>query len=206
LPDGGTGFWPLISMGAVMGGTMRSPFTGVIFVLELTHDMNVLLPLLVATTVAHAFTVLVMRRSILTEKLSRRGFHLSREYEVDPLEVLSVEEVMGSAATHALAREAALARAAESAASPLHDHDPDSADPDIAYTDETLRTVVYRMADRMAEKRCTELPVEERERPGQPVGVITLHDLLQARIRNLEEETVRERLLQVYPSTPKSVP
>ena len=161
--------------------------------------MNVLLPLLVATTVAHGFTVLVMRRSILTEKLSRRGFHLSREYEVDPLEVLSVEEVMGSAATHALAREAALVRAAESAASPQHDDDPDSAEPDIAYTDETLRTVVYRMA----EKRCTELPVEERERPGQPVGVVTLHDLLQARIRNLEEETVRERLLQVYPSTPK---
>ena len=43
---------------------------------------------------AHGFTVLVMKRSILTEKVARRGFHVSREYSVDPLELLSVEEVM----------------------------------------------------------------------------------------------------------------
>ena len=35
-------------MGAILGGTMRSPFTGIVFALELTHDINVLLPLLVA--------------------------------------------------------------------------------------------------------------------------------------------------------------
>src|SRR6185369_9166524 len=57
LPDEGTGFWPLVSMGAILGGTMRSPLTGVIFALELTHDVNMLLPLLVAVTLAHAFTV-----------------------------------------------------------------------------------------------------------------------------------------------------
>jgi CIC family chloride channel protein len=76
LPNEGIGFWPLVSMGAILGGTMRSPFTGVIFTLELTHDVNVLLPLLVAAVIAHAFTVLTLRRSILTEKVSRRGYHL----------------------------------------------------------------------------------------------------------------------------------
>ena len=35
-------------MGAILGGTMRSPLTGIVFALELTHDVNVLLPLLVA--------------------------------------------------------------------------------------------------------------------------------------------------------------
>jgi chloride channel protein, CIC family len=94
LPNEGLGFWPLVSMGAVLGGTMRSPFTGIIFVLELTHDLNVLLPLVLAVTIAHGFTVLTMRRSILTEKVSRRGYHLSREYAVDPLEILFVREVM----------------------------------------------------------------------------------------------------------------
>ena len=44
--------------------------------------------------VAHGFTVLVMKRSILTEKVSRRGFHFSREYAVDPLETIFVKEVM----------------------------------------------------------------------------------------------------------------
>jgi CBS domain-containing protein len=94
LPNLGAGFWPLVSMGAILGGTMRSPLTGVIFALELTHDINMLLPLLVAVTMAHAFTVLALKRSILTEKIARRGYHLSREYSIDPLEILFVREVM----------------------------------------------------------------------------------------------------------------
>jgi CBS domain-containing protein len=94
LPHVAAGFWPLISMGAILGGTMRSPFTGVIFALELTHDINALLPLTIAVFLAHGFTVLTLRRSILTEKVARRGYHLSREYAVDPLEVLFVREVM----------------------------------------------------------------------------------------------------------------
>src|SRR5947209_3606070 len=94
LPFEGAGFWPLVSMGAILGGTMRSPFTGVIFALELTHDVNMILPLLLAVVIAHGFTVLTLRRSILTEKVARRGYHLSREYAVDPLEILFVREVM----------------------------------------------------------------------------------------------------------------
>jgi len=93
LPFEGVGFWPLVSMGAILGGTMRSPLTGVVFALELTHDVNILLPLLLAVTMAHGFTVLVLRRSILTEKVSRRGFHLSREYAIDPLEIIFAREV-----------------------------------------------------------------------------------------------------------------
>jgi CBS domain-containing protein len=94
LPHLGLGFWPLLSMGAILGGTMRSPFTGIVFAIELTHDFNMLLPLLVACFIAHSFTVLTLKRSILTEKISRRGYHLSREYATDPLEILFVREVM----------------------------------------------------------------------------------------------------------------
>jgi CBS domain-containing protein len=94
LPHEGAGFWPLISMGAILGGTMRSPFTGVVFALELTHDFNALLPLLVANILAYTVSVLLLKRSILTEKVSRRGYHLSREYSVDPLEILFAREVM----------------------------------------------------------------------------------------------------------------
>src|SRR5271157_3667421 len=94
LPNEGAGFWPLISMGAILGGTMRSPFTSIVFAFELTHDANVFLPLLVGSVIAHGFTVLTLKRSILTEKVARRGYHLSREYAVDPLEILFVSEVM----------------------------------------------------------------------------------------------------------------
>jgi H+/Cl- antiporter ClcA len=94
LPNEGAGFWPLISMGAILGGTMRAPLTSIVFAFELTHDANVFLPLLVSSVIAHGFTVLTLKRSILTEKVARRGFHLSREYAVDPLEILFVREVM----------------------------------------------------------------------------------------------------------------
>jgi H+/Cl- antiporter ClcA len=94
FPHAGVGFWALVSMGAILGGTMRSPLTGIVFAVELTHDMNMFLPLVVAVTVAHGFTVLVLRRSILTEKVARRGFHVSREYAIDDLEILFVRDVM----------------------------------------------------------------------------------------------------------------
>ena len=94
IPLGDPGLWALISMAAMMGGTMRSPLTSMIFALELTHDLNLLPALLVSCIAAHAVTVLLLRRSILTEKVARRGFHVTREYSVDPLAVLRVGEVM----------------------------------------------------------------------------------------------------------------
>ena len=94
LPAEGSGFWPLVSMGAILGGTMRSPLTGIVFAFELTHDVNMFLPLLVAVTIAHGFTVLTLGRSILTEKIARRGYHMSREYAIDPMEITFAREVM----------------------------------------------------------------------------------------------------------------
>jgi H+/Cl- antiporter ClcA/CBS domain-containing protein len=94
LPSMGVGVWPLIAMAAVLGGMMRAPFTAVIFALELTHDYDSILPLLIASVSAYAVTVLIMKRSILTEKVARRGYDLFREYMVDPLERVRIGEVM----------------------------------------------------------------------------------------------------------------
>jgi H+/Cl- antiporter ClcA len=94
IPVGDPSVWVLISMGAIMSGTMRSPFTSIVFMLELTHDVNVLPALLISCVAADAVTVLLMRRSILTEKVARRGHHLFREYGVDPLSFIQVGEVM----------------------------------------------------------------------------------------------------------------
>jgi CIC family chloride channel protein len=94
IPVGDAGLWAMISMAAMMGGTMRSPFTAIVFTLELTHDLNVLPALLIGAVAAQAVTVLIMKRSILTEKVARRGHHLTREYTVDPFDVHRVSEVM----------------------------------------------------------------------------------------------------------------
>jgi len=233
LPNEGAGFWPLICMAAVLGGTMRSPFTAIVFVLELTHDTNALLPLLIAVVIAHGFTVLVMRRSILTEKVSRRGYHLSREYATDPLEILFVREVMRTNVV-ALSKNTALQDLAQTLKStpdsnrvqrlfPIIDDNEHllgvttrkelqklalqqetSSDneqqntlvytqPVVAYPDEPLRAVVYRMA----ESGFTRFPVVERANPQKLLGIVSLGDLLKARSRNLEEERQKERVLHM---------
>jgi len=94
LPGSEPALWPLVCMAATLGGVMRAPLTATIFAFGLTHDSNALLPLLATSAVAYGFTVLTMRRSILTEKIARRGYHIYREYGIDPLERHSVEEVM----------------------------------------------------------------------------------------------------------------
>ena len=91
---GGPGFWALIGMAGMMGGTMRAPLTGALFAAELTGDFAALPALLAASAAAYGVTVLLMKRSILTEKIARRGLHLSREYSVDPFQTMRVREVM----------------------------------------------------------------------------------------------------------------
>ena len=232
LPHFGEGFWPLVAMGAILGGTMRSPFTGIVFAIELTHDLNMLLPLLVACFLAHAFTVLTLKRSILTEKIARRGYHLSREYALDPLEILFVREVMRTNVV-ALPAEATLEQvrdlirpnlkergqhlfpivdsdakligvASRNSLLKLHEESHGAAckvplravapgKAVVAFSDEPLRVVVYRMV----ETGFTRFPVVNRSDRTKLLGMISLDDLLRARSRNLEEERSRERVLRL---------
>jgi chloride channel protein, CIC family len=227
LPQEGAGFWPLVSMGAILGGTMRAPFTAVLFALELTHDINVLLPLLVAAMLAHATTVLLLKRSILTEKVARRGFHLTREYATDPLEILFVREVMRTNLVvlpaevtiedlrHTLVRQSLgrgqhlfpvvdlqkrlkgvitrkeLRELIDSGVPPVSLGDV-LRQPVVAYPEEPLRAVVFRMA----ETGLTRLPVVDSNN-GRLAGMVSLRNLLRARVRHLYEERERERVLRL---------
>jgi len=228
LPNEGAGFWPLISMGAILGGTMRSPFTSIVFAFELTHDANVFLPLLVGSVIAHLFTVLTLKRSILTEKVARRGFHISREYAVDPLELLFVREVMetsilalpGSTILDSGVDRERWQQLQAQRLLPIVDGDERllgvvtfedilrwkeesgegvstrtlgelaRADMMSVYSDETLRVIVYRMA----ESGLTRMPVVDRQ-SGKLEGIVTLEGLLKARTRHLEDERRREQTL-----------
>ncbi len=94
LPNMGSGFWAMIGIGATLSAALRVPLTAIVFTVEQTHDWNLLLPLLIGCVVSYAVSTLLLRRSILTEKVARRGYHVSAEYAVDPLELLYVREVM----------------------------------------------------------------------------------------------------------------
>ncbi|MEO6913363.1 MAG: chloride channel protein, partial [Candidatus Baltobacteraceae bacterium] len=84
----------IVGMAAILGGTMRAPFTATVFALETTHAWGLLPAIFIGTIAATAFTVIFVPRSILTEKLARRGMHVAREYSVHPLELISIAAVM----------------------------------------------------------------------------------------------------------------
>ncbi len=167
FPAVGAGFWPLVGLAAILAAAMRSPLTGVVFAVELTHRYEALLPLLIGAAAAYAISILVLRRSILTEKIARRGVHVNHEYSVDPLEVLFVGDVIG-------------------------EEEPVDTGGPIVFVDDTLRHVAYAMAA----SGQTELAVAERALPGVPIGTVRLEQLLAGRLRDLDEDRHRTRVLR----------
>ncbi len=234
IPVGDVGLWALVSMAAMMGGTMRSPLTAMIFALELTQDFQTLPALLVACIAAHGVTVLLLRRSILTEKVARRGYHIMREYAVDPLAVTRVSEVMAQTfqtvndkmklteLSDRIARNdptvirhqalpvvdeagrlcgivtrgdvvRALEQGADGDTTVL---DAGTRELIVAYPDEVLQQAVMKML----RNDIGRLPVVSREDPRRLVGYLGRANLMAARLRQLEEEHVRERSLNILAS------
>jgi len=225
LPGASEGTWALIGMAAAMAGVMRSPFTSIVFALELTHDVNALLALLLACTIAHLVSVLTLKRSILTEKIARRGYHVTREYEIDPLQALLVRDVM---------RTEMLSVHPSTRAAELYERLPEGSDErrqrlyPVLDSDENLVGVLAfsdvlaarqsasplpaselahqpmlafadetlrEVADRMVASGHGVLPVTDREDPHRLVGLVSQFDLLRAHERVLIEERHRERPL-----------
>lgn len=168
-------FFALIGMGAMLAGALGVPLTAILFSLEVTHCLPALLPLTMACIASYLVTALLMPRSILTEKLARRGYHLTREYGVDPLEMVMVEELMSP-----LALSEPLSKTSTEAPT-LY-----------AFTDTTARAA----AEIMALERLSVLSVLDRA-TGEVRGTITLQDLLHGRSRSIEREKERLRLISV---------
>jgi hypothetical protein len=164
--------WALIGMGAMLAGALGIPLTAVLFSLEVTHCLPALLPLTMACIASYLVTALLMPRSILTEKISRRGYHLSREYGVDPLELVIVRELMS---LEDLGDQPTLPQA-------------------CVFSDATARAA----AERMAADGLQTLSVVDRK--SQKVcGTISIGDLLRGRNRSVERENERLRLFGYVP-------
>lgn len=70
----------LVGMAACFAGASRAIFTSIIFAFETTRQFNGLLPLLAGCSVSFLVSALMMRNTIMTEKLVRRGHHVPSEY------------------------------------------------------------------------------------------------------------------------------
>ena len=173
FPTVGAGFWALIALAGVLGGVMRSPLTGIVFALELTQRWSAVLPLMIAAVTAFGISSILLKRSVLTEKIARRGFHLTREYDVDPLEIMFVSEVMTPS---------------------IPEVPPEDPEHDLTtHEDQILRVV----AEQMAIHHITEIPVVDRLTRTRIVGTISLQQLLEARRRDHQEARERERVLRL---------
>ena len=221
MPFGDTGFWALLGMTAILGGTMRAPLTAILFAVELTGNFHVLPALLTASAAGFAFTVLVMRRSILTERIARRGLHLTREYGIDPFEVMRVGEIMASPA-EALAASMTIKQTIGffETGQDRHKSYPVIRDDgrliglisrgdvlrwmrDGATGEELLGDVALevatafpdetagQLADRMAQGRFSRVPVIARE-DRKLIGIVTRHELLRVRTLALQAEQARQ--------------
>jgi H+/Cl- antiporter ClcA len=220
LPGADPALWPLVFMAATLGGMMRAPVMAAVFAFELTHDANALLPLLAAAAGAYGFTVLTMDRSILTEKIARRGHHVYREYGIDPLERHSVAEVMTTKVqcidadasvesvltSHFGANQAHRAFPVTRAGmlvgmldrEALTGHAPGAKvgdlfgvnAPTVVLAGETCRTVATRLAVHGLER----LPVVENAVAPRLVGIVSRSDLIKATFGLYEEEHERQVL------------
>jgi chloride channel protein, CIC family len=225
LPGASVGVFALLGMAGSLGGVTRSPFTAIVFAFELTHDENSLLALLVAATCAHLVSVLTLKRSILTEKVARRGFHVMREYAVDPLEATFVREVMDTdvvtvdpdralADLYGALPEGSTER--RQRLYPVLDANrclvgvlpwstvlADRADQAITVGEVMIQPtavahpdeILRVVADRMAAFGLGVLPVVDRTDVHHLDGLVTQFDLLEARQKLLEEERRAERAL-----------
>ena len=165
-------FWALIGMGAMLAGALGVPLTAILFSLEVTHCLPALLPLTIACVASYLITALLMPRSILTEKISRRGYHLSREYGVDPLELVIARDVM----------------------SPLESEADGALPESFIYSDETARAA----AELMATEGLQTLAVVDRK-SRRVRGEISLNELLRGRAKSVERESERLRLFGYVP-------
>ncbi|CAM5281181.1 chloride channel protein [Eoetvoesiella caeni] len=83
----------LVGMAAIFAGASRALFTTVIFAFETTGQPAGLLPLLGACTAAYLVSAVLMRNTIMTEKIVRRGVRVPSEYKADYLERVLVGDV-----------------------------------------------------------------------------------------------------------------
>lgn len=81
-------------MSAIFAGASRALLTSIIFAIETTDQANALLPLLAACIASYFVSFFLMKNTIMTEKIARRGVQTPHSYESDILDKLMVQQVV----------------------------------------------------------------------------------------------------------------
>ncbi len=88
----------LVGMAAMFAGASRALLTSAVFAFETTLQPLGLLPLLGGCTASYFVSSLLMRNTIMTEKIVRRGVRVPAEYQADFLDTVLVRDVASKSA------------------------------------------------------------------------------------------------------------
>jgi H+/Cl- antiporter ClcA/CBS domain-containing protein len=215
----------LVGMAAMFAGASRALLTSVVFAFETTLQPLGLLPLLGGCTASYFVSCLLMRNTIMTEKIARRGVRVPSEYEADLFAQIKVSDVATPAPTTVADDEKVEAlrtriNSGESAFShqgfPVVDSAgilvgmvtrKDISNPSLPPTTrirELLRRppiLVYddlslrEAADHMVNHSVGRLPVIQRGKPGKVIGIITRGDILAAQRRRVDEMKMSKSIM-----------
>jgi H+/Cl- antiporter ClcA/predicted transcriptional regulator len=217
----------LVGMAAIFAGASRALLASVVFAFETTLQPMGLLPLLGGCTAAYFVSCVIMRNTIMTEKIARRGVRVPAEYAADFLDQILVREIAARPVTILRAADTldeVRAWISSAAAEARHQGYPvvddggrligvvtrrdllDAAMPGDRQVAETIKrpaAIVYEdsslreAADHMVREGIGRLPVVARADPERVTGIITRSDLLSAHGRRLEETHQAKRTLRI---------
>lgn len=208
----------LVGMVAIFAGASRAMLTSVAFAFELTLEPHALLPALCGCAAAYVVSSLLMKESIMSEAMSRRGVKVPEEYSADMLEQVRVAAVATPAVITLRAE-----RSVEDTRQWMESGDPTAEHQGFPLIDEdgllvgvitrrdVLNTehpaghtlsqllrrppiVVYddctlrEAADHMVRHDVGRLPVVSRVDPRNLVGIVTRSDVLSAYRRRVEDQ------------------
>ncbi len=88
------GAYSLVGMAAVVSGTTRGPLSAILILFEMTGDYKIILPLMIACIISTLASGRLLRESIYTLKLARRGVDIRAGKEVNVLKSIPVKDVM----------------------------------------------------------------------------------------------------------------
>ena len=209
------GAFALVAMAATFGAATRATFASIVFLFELTRDYEIILPLMLATVIADLVAGALLRESLMTEKLARRGLRVARDYQADILGTTIVREVMttevetlpvdstvgdarrllerGGHGAYPLVDESGACRGMIAKGDLLADLTSDN-QPVTEIASEDVVAVaphdtVLTALQRILEEEVEHLPVLVRDRL---VGICTRTDILRARRRQFEHERAQK--------------
>lgn len=217
----------LVGMAALFAGASRALLASTVFAFETTLQPFGLLPLLGGCTASYLVAALVMKHSLMTEKIARRGVHIPHDYAVDSLE----QVLVGQIASRAVVSLTTTQRVGEvqswlaSADGPAAHQGFPVVDPEGKLVGVLTRrdllqqqlqkevhlaelitrlpkfvhedATVRQAADHMVNHNIGRLPVLTRQKPHRLVGIVTRSDILSAFKHRLDESLPEPPTLRI---------